>query len=82
MLFSCYRGAGISKKGFPEGKAFPEGKVSPKVTEEGLPGNPEGGLPCAKGGVCEADGGIFPPHPAEAISLPLGEGGKTEGFDG
>ena len=27
-------------------------------------------------------GGISPPQPAEVISLPLGEGGKTEGFDG
>ena len=30
-------------------------------TEEGLPGNPEGSLPCAKGGVTEGDGGIVIP---------------------
>ena len=30
-------------------------------TEEGFPGNPEGSLPCAKGGVANGDGGIVIP---------------------
>jgi len=47
----------------PGETAFPEGKVDflqlvAEKTEEGFPSNPEGSLPCAKGGVTEGDGGI------------------------
>ena len=50
------------KKGFPEGQPSQRGRCQPKADGRGITGNPEGSLPCVKGGVCKADGGIVIPY--------------------